>query len=232
MYDRQDFVSVPPLSSNLTLGMSPAKTAVTVPFAHKTASFRVSNVLDLGSGKGYLARILADGFGLKVCCVDKNKDRLKSSLRIHKLIQQEQVSQTSLGPSGNFHTVAAPIEEWEDFMDEATAFFRRNTRLDEKVLDVAVVGLQLCGDMVYRVIDLVSGCSREDIRLCAFLVVPCCLHKIVSLRSKAYQTREVCIENIYKDIQEYLEERGFGNVHLGYLNIGYYYIEAKRKFLT
>ncbi|KAG7818833.1 hypothetical protein KL928_002701 [Ogataea angusta] len=229
MCDRQDFVAVPPLSGSLTLGMPPAKTAVTVPFAHKTASFGVSNVLDLGSGKGYLARILANGFGLKVCCVDHNRDRLKSSLRVHKLIQQEQVSQTSLGPSGNLHTVAASIEEWEEFMDEAVRFFRLNTRLGEKELDVAVVGLQLCGDMVYRVIDLVSDCNRPGIRLCAFLVAPCCLHKIVSLRSKAHQASEVCLENIYKDIQEYLVERGFGDVHLGYLNIGYYYIEATRK---
>ncbi|KAG7698014.1 hypothetical protein KL933_000960 [Ogataea haglerorum] len=228
MYDRQDFIAVPPLSSSLTLGMSPAKTAVTVPFAHKTASFGVSNVLDLGSGKGYLARILANGFGLKVCCVDHNKDRIKSSLRIHSLIQQEQVLQTSLGPSGNLHAVAAPIEEWENFIDEATSFFRRKTRLGEKELDVAVVGLQLCGDMVYRVIDLVSGCNRAGIRLCAFLVSPCCLHKVVSLRSKAFRASEVCVENIYKDIQEYLVERGFRNVHLGYLNIGYYYIEATR----
>ncbi|KAG7775914.1 hypothetical protein KL930_001676 [Ogataea haglerorum] len=185
MYDRQDFIAVPPLSSSLTLGMSPAKTAATVPFAHKTASFGVSNVLDLGSGKGYLARILANGFGLKVCCVDHNKDRIKSSLRIHSLIQQEQVLQTSLGPSGNLHAVAAPIEEWENFIDEATSFFRRKTRLGEKELDVAVVGLQLKHIQRYPGISGGKGISKCAFRLSEHRLLLHRGHKIVNELSEA-----------------------------------------------
>ncbi|KAH3668100.1 hypothetical protein OGAPHI_001854 [Ogataea philodendri] len=226
MFSRTDLVQVPEVSGRLSLGMPPAKAAVAVPFAYKVAGLGVPNVLDLGSGKGYMARILANEFALKVCCVDREPDRLRSSLRVHRLIQTEIVTDTTLVPSGKMVTVAGDIADDRPIWSRAARFYRLDTPVHQEIQEVVVAGLQLCGELVYHAADLAMNCPKDQVRVSRLVVVPCCLHRIERLRCSKVTGPNILADTIFADIRQYLLDKGFGEVQIEYLNDGYYCVEA------
>lgn len=158
----------------------------------------VNYVIDLGSGKGYIDRILSNHYNIKTFCVDSINDRLIGSLRLSRLIKDDSISnyQANLNRDHNFNTSSnmkiykcelKGIEDFIDVVEQALIFFNngRNDQNVTNITNITIIGLKLCGDMYYDIIDWLenshfhsssstSTSTGIDISL---LVAPCCPEK-------------------------------------------------------
>lgn len=140
-------------------------------------------ILDIGSGKGYIDRILSGHYGIPVFCVDKAAERLKSSSRLHALLKSdskldpELKALSSLSLVRNYACSITCLEDYNEVCDKAVQFFQ-TVQNKREVPRIVVIGLKLCGDMFY---DLAEWHTRSalltrysDVRL---HIVPCCPHR-------------------------------------------------------
>lgn len=153
-------------------------------------------VLDIGSGKGYIDRILSGVYRVPVFCVDAMKERLNSSLRIQRLLNDDNPQTcSSLHPASSFasnHASSSPminyhykIRNTQDFslvwrrFERFVAGFGRGKSIAAKPAQILILGLRLCGDLYYAFVDWLVGSFQDNrsVSKISVLIVPCCLKR-------------------------------------------------------
>lgn len=152
-------------------------------------------VIDIGSGKGYIDRILSSVFKIGVYCVDSDNERLKSSIRLQRLLNDDNLSvynRSKLNELSLMESFRYEMKSAEDFKliwDKSVSFFKDLNRYQNKsntlIDEIVILALKVCGDMIFHIVEWVilnlkgghlCKCAREVKRLKMFLV-PCCFHK-------------------------------------------------------
>ena len=235
------------IPSAYELGMSPVVKTTTIRFAGQVLKqLNTSNIIDIGCGKGYLDRILENCFHAKVFCVDKNKERLKNTLKWNSLIRGNLEEQGTLilngrkhGISGNICTMMKNVKNKSDLRGillQASTFFRLGRPLNLHLQDITIVALKICGDFIYNFVDGLSEIRYSglghQLQHINFAIVPCCVGK--SERFPASQKLRECTAEkrdddvIMLDMYMYMVEcEDIANVDVNYLNDGYYMFTGK-----
>ena len=151
-------------------------------------------VLDLGSGKGYIDRILSSVYKIGVFCVEAEKDRLKSSTRLQRLLNDDKTTSCDTPITRKrdlplMKSCQCTLLTENDFMlvwKKSLSYFRQ---LGTPAGEIVVLALKVCGDMFYNIVDWVLT-NWEHIKFTAptecrnlkMFIVPCCLHKSARIR--------------------------------------------------
>jgi hypothetical protein len=136
-------------------------------------------IIDIGSGKGYIDRIISGYLRIPVFCVDSIKERLKSSIRIQRLLNSDKFNKEN-ELMYNYECKLETIEQFEKIMIESNKFFN-NVITNEFIIyrQIWILGLKLCGDMFYNLVNLINSYiiinNDNNIKI-NVLIVPCCLH--------------------------------------------------------
>ncbi|KGK36187.1 hypothetical protein JL09_g4663 [Pichia kudriavzevii] len=148
----------------------------------KLDEFQQVGVIELGSGKGYISRIISSHYKIPIFCVDSIRERLASSMRVQQLINDDKVLEYANKTAGTFNmfNYQNEIQSRDDFVEiwyQAMAL-----RQFKEVKTVVILGVKLCGDFFYNMVDWIAETRAlmEGFRV-EIVVVPCCLHK--SIRS-------------------------------------------------
>ncbi|GMG43546.1 unnamed protein product [Ambrosiozyma monospora] len=189
------------IPNSLKLGMSLEKQLVTFTFAdivERTINRSSVDpfIIEIGSGKGYLSRVLSNYYKKKTFCVDLNKERLKSNLRINRLVQEDsnmevltRLNKKALISSNMavFHKSLGTESDFKLILKASRDFFKIRECINKTLFQVTIVGLHLCGDLPYTVLDQVAknrlesernNVHEESVDVCNVILVPCCPDKI------------------------------------------------------
>lgn len=162
------------------LGTHPNALPLIVSVSSKIYEINPDVVIDIGSGKGYISRLLANYYNMKVICVDSNNERLKSTIRWDRLINDANIKLTATSMkdqstvSNNIKALNISLTTIEDFkliLIEAIKWSNNPSQNQRMVL----LALKNCGDMIYHLIDLYHEIGNNQLSM---LVIPCCYHKI------------------------------------------------------
>lgn len=163
-------------------------------FENEHMHSRKQFVLDLGSGKGYIDRILSSVYQIGVFCVEAEKDRLKSSTRLQRLLNDDKTAScdTPFNCKRDLPLMKScqrTLVTENDFMlvwKKSLSYFRQ---LGSPAIEIVVLALKVCGDMLYNVVDwvlanweLIKVTAPTECRNLRVIIVPCCLHKSTRLR--------------------------------------------------
>jgi len=237
------------IPSAYRMGMSPTVEVTTIRFASRVVrQLGARNVIDIGCGKGYLDRILGNIFGIKVLCVDKEKERLRNTLKWNRLIQEilEERGAIELNGlkyeiSGNLCTMAKNLEtkyDLQNILVRASTFFTLGKPINVESQDVTMVALKICGDFIYDFVDNFSAVRelvpRHLFKHINFAIVPCCVEK-----SKRFPASQNLPKKLAKDggddvimLDMYLymiECKDIANADVCYLNDGYYIFSGEMR---
>lgn len=153
-------------------------------------------VLDIGSGKGYIDRILSNHYKIKTFCVDSTIERLISNVRLNRLLKDDDIknfnskminnNEKSINKRYNninpnmeiFQCHLQNIHDFEKIWIKSIQFFDNDNKDNNDVSTITILGLKVCGDMFYDIVEWVFNYTimnnkSENIKL---LIVPCCLH--------------------------------------------------------
>ncbi|GME78582.1 unnamed protein product [Ambrosiozyma monospora] len=258
--ENNDLISNIP--NSLKLGMSLEKQFITFTFAKIVEQTLERSAVDpfiieIGSGKGYLSRVLSNYYKKKTFCVDLNKERLKSNLRINRLVQDSNIEvSTRLNKkaliSTNMAVFHKSLETDADFkliLKSSRNFFKIRESINKTLFQVSIVGLHLCGDLPYTVLDQVAknhieskrnvfNAHEESVDVCNVILVPCCPDKVTqfpkSTKVRLFMEDELSgkriAANLFEgcittpinliDIYLYALETGFHHVEIVYVNSG------------
>lgn len=219
------------------LGVPPRAIPLTLTIATLIAESGGEYVIDIGSGKGYLSRLLSNHYQCKVFCVDEIGDRLKSSLKLDRLINSHNNIEdayphlnANIGSNnmtfqthGNLAIMARRLESMADFNDimaNSISWFERFSKLHK----ITILGIKVCGDIFYQMAKFLANWIRANSFVSIeinMVVVPCCVEKsILYPHSKRCQ---MCMNkdgssasemklhhlNVLTDMLFYAEEMGF-----------------------
>lgn len=151
-------------------------------------------VLDIGSGKGYIDRILSSYYKIGVFCVEAEKERLESSTRLQRLLNDDKPASCDTPISGRnslllMRSCQYRLRTDADFYvvwERSISYFRQlGTQMDE----IVILALKVCGDMFYDIVDWVltnykhmRESAPQKCRNAKVFIVPCCLEKSTRLR--------------------------------------------------
>lgn len=186
------------------LGTPPNAIPLVVSMADRIAALDPDVVVDIGSGKGYLSRLLANFQGLRVLCVDAINERLKSTIRWDRLINDGRLAQTHavIGNraciSSNIKTLNLKLDSVDDLRGILKEAHLWSTSIS-KPPKMVISALKNCGNMIYDLVHYYSTLSSSQLGL---IVMPCCYHKITDFpRSKQLQTLPIGLD-VYESIPD------------------------------
>lgn len=208
--------AVPP---GYKIGIQPASILLMILIANKITQTNPDVVVDIGSGKGHLARFLANYFHYRVLCVDSINDRLKSTIKWDRLINDSNIQQNltvlqnNNVVSNNVKILNVQLESLSDFkviLSEAKNWSQNITKDGQ----LTIVAVKNCGDMIYNLLDMIPNFNSIKMQL---LIVPCCFEKIsqfpksqkLKINSMAVEICGIESETVYlMDMMFYAEEKG------------------------
>lgn len=220
------------------IGTPPNAIPLIVSTAKRLQDFNPDVIIDIGSGKGYLARLLANYLNKRVLCIDSNPERLSSTVRWDRLINDSNFSQTKTtivnqkGISNNIKVCNMSLDTIEDFksiLSESRKWLNNQSPNQQ----LALVALKNCGDMVYRLIDFYHEVGDSQLIL---VIVPCCYNKITQfpysdqLKSREFdlEVTEGVSDILYLlDMMFYSQNKGF-SVDINYEFDNYVSFTIKR----
>ncbi|XP_052873864.1 methyltransferase-like protein 25B [Anopheles cruzii] len=145
---------------------------------HETVNRRCHALVDIGSGQGNLARALAYGYGLRVCCIEQNGTfvqaaRAKDVKLWKRLVRIEpKVTDTLAHPVHVHETVDLEHIEPERFVRMLRTAL--NVREGDE-FRFGLVGLHPCGDLAPSLLRLFLAC-----RDCTSVQLVCCCYMKLS----------------------------------------------------
>lgn len=118
-------------------------------------------VIDIGSGKGFIDRILTGYYNIPVYCIESNKDRNYQSIKLQRLINDDKINRIDPDNNNNINAIKllgscnCKISSYESYckvVRDALQFFNKVSisRTNSKIV---IIGIKLCGDMIYELID-------------------------------------------------------------------------------
>ncbi|KAJ1521657.1 hypothetical protein ONE63_003303 [Megalurothrips usitatus] len=138
----------------------------------------ISCVVDVGGGKGHLSRLLAYGYGLRVCCVEAQGDLVSSAKEIDKQIEYSALKylddsyvQNLPRPEYVVMTVANTGDALDQFRKEV---FDKIRNSPEENVSFGIVGLHPCGDLAATMLHLFSNLNEAKF-IC---IASCCYMKL------------------------------------------------------
>ncbi|XP_026283839.1 methyltransferase-like protein 25B [Frankliniella occidentalis] len=143
---------------------------------------KVSYIVDVGGGKGHLSRLLAYGFGLRVCCVDSQGSLISSAREIDK-----QLEYTAAKHLGNSYMQQLSGPEYLTLTvgcsDDSLHLFKKEVlhklHLDkESEVSFGIVGLHPCGDLAATLLRLFTSLNEAK-----FICIASCCYMKLSLTS-------------------------------------------------
>ncbi|KAJ8924545.1 hypothetical protein NQ315_000693 [Exocentrus adspersus] len=158
--------------------------------ASKTNCF---HIVDIGSGLGHLSRMLAYGYGFKVCTFEANP--ILSSLAREMDIQFEnQLESKSIPHKGRFETkhinkIIDSDMHWTSFLNIVTKAFDEN----RDYFKFGIVGLHPCGNLGSKLLELYNNCPNA-----VFInIASCCYMKLTLVEeiTAGFPLSNYCKEN-------------------------------------
>lgn len=125
---------------------------------HSVCRAEVKQLVDFGSGLGYLGHYLFDKYGYSVVGLDSSNDRVEKARE-----RQEKFHPTSL-------TNVRHLQHFINF-DSAQFILKK---FDDDARPLAIFGLHGCGDLTITAIKL----FLEMERVTKLIFMPCCYHKM------------------------------------------------------
>ncbi|ORY96194.1 methyltransferase domain-domain-containing protein [Syncephalastrum racemosum] len=131
----------------------------------------ISNILDLGSGQGYLARVLAYQHGLNVLAVDKSEVQIRGAEKFDSRISrgftgQDQTIQPGTEPNLKHLTQMITPDNISDVLTGHEQDARHNDQW-------LITGLHACGDLSTLILRLFA---QDKSKVKALVNVGCCYH--------------------------------------------------------
>lgn len=135
-------------------------------------------IVDVGSGLGHLARLLAYGYGLKVCCLEAQENL---SCQARKLDMELEASLSKILKDSRSTELLQPVHLSVMVDRHLTACnfteaLRKAFSISEETFSFGVVGLHSCGDLTPVLMRLFVQCP--DARF--INIVGCCYMKLTS----------------------------------------------------
>lgn len=124
----------------------------------------VEFVIDVGSGKSYLSRLLSSY--CNVIAIERNQMRRKASTRLDQLTDAKVFYINDLA-----------------HLDTTEQFVLSRKKNNGTIPRALLVGLDVCGDLPIDLISCVIANDLHFIELVGCFVIPCCMHKITKLRT-------------------------------------------------
>ncbi|XP_069688496.1 methyltransferase-like protein 25B isoform X2 [Periplaneta americana] len=133
-------------------------------------------IVDIGSGLGHLARLLAYGYGLKVCCLEAQQGL---SRQARKLDMELEVSVSKILDKNQFASLHRPVHLSMTLDSQLTAnSFTEDLKMafgaSEEVFRFGIVGLHPCGDLAPILMHLFVECPNAKF----INIVGCCYMKL------------------------------------------------------
>ncbi|KAI0464536.1 hypothetical protein LJB42_002151 [Komagataella kurtzmanii] len=194
---QEDFPVLPP---SLLLGLTPAKQTTVKGFVYLVNSLIKStgdpnnDIVEIGMGKGYISRILASSFyNYKILGIDVNGEKLRSNLRIHRLINSDKHTDLTIEAptnlprqqiSNNLMAVNALLDDRPSQLNNVIMsnlpFFSLGKPVGTMV-QICIVGLNLCGDLSYKVVEnMCFSVENVSYSIKVASLVPCCAHLLTT----------------------------------------------------
>ncbi|ANZ74368.1 BA75_00807T0 [Komagataella pastoris] len=191
---------LPVLSPSLLLGLTPAKQVAVRGFVYLANSLIEStgvannDIVEIGMGKGYISRIFASSlYNYKILGIDVNGEKLRSNLRIHRLINSDNHTDLTIEAptslprqqiSNNLMAVNALLDDRPYQLNNVILsnlpFFSLGKPVGELV-QICIVGMNLCGDLAYKVVEnMCSSVENVSYSIRAASLVPCCAHLLTT----------------------------------------------------
>ncbi|KAK9476348.1 methyltransferase domain-containing protein [Lipomyces japonicus] len=153
-------------TSALSLGMSPKKIHECERMAYAVNDLcdkaQARHVIDLGSGKGYLSRTLAQKYGLSVTAVESVESRKSGAEKLDDLYHQKGGARKVETDRGSLSHIAKSV----DSGDLSSIIEQGNL----KSQPTALVGLHACGNLSHHALRSLNDTNE----VCAVAVVGCC----------------------------------------------------------
>nr|XP_023012369.1 protein RRNAD1 [Leptinotarsa decemlineata] len=124
--------------------------------AEKTNCF---HIVDVGSGLGHLSRMMAFGYGLKVCTFEADESLSKQAQELDRVFKNK-LDKRNILYQGKFETVHLNHSITRDFVKEKFLQEVIEAFGGSSDLRFGIVGLHPCGDLGSLLLKLYSDCSN------------------------------------------------------------------------
>eukprot|EP00742_Colponemidia_sp_Colp-10_P011341 GILJ01012586.1.p1 GENE.GILJ01012586.1~~GILJ01012586.1.p1 ORF type:complete len:477 (+),score=54.05 GILJ01012586.1:2-1432(+) len=132
------------------------------------------NVVDLGSGQGYLSFLLAARLGVHVIAIDNKQHNTDGALwRAQKLCQRRKSTATNQDPRLLFHPVTKEIDSSMTWPDFHAILAPHLTHPDDGII---LIGLHTCGDLAAFVLRLFADSRANQLK--GLVNLGCCYNMI------------------------------------------------------
>lgn len=122
----------------------------------------VEFIIDIGSGKSYLSRVLSRK--CEVICVEHDAMRIKSSKRLDAL-------------QGSSIAYISNLDQLSSLERHVLSRKKHNDRIPNAL----IVGLDVCGDLPLSTARFLLDNEIQFLDIMGMLIIPCCFHKITRL---------------------------------------------------
>lgn len=187
-------------------------------------------IIDIGSGKGYIDRIISSIYKKRIFCIDEIKDRLKSSERLQDLLNDdkyyylmnESIDGTINNNNNNnkslMKSFSYKIENVNDFRfiwDKSLDFFKDNNNNNQIFKKITILSLKVCGDLIFNIIKWViynkiyikRTLPKECVNKITIFIVPCCPSKGIIMKGMMFNNEPI-ESQIINYIKKMFEKEG------------------------